>query len=444
MGSMSLRCRSDKQPNWTAAELPPLSGRRIVITGAGSGIGLAAAKAFAARGATVVLAVRDTVKGERVAREIAGHTEVSRLDLADLASIRAFAQRQAPLDVLINNAGVMNTPLQRTADGFELQFGTNHLGHFALTNLLLPRITERVVVIASGAHRSAEIDFEDLNSERAYHRRRVYGQTKLANLLFASELNRRLGTARSPIKVISAHPGLTATNLQKPTGNRLEDGLIAVVVRLFAQSADMGALPTLYAATQDLPGDSYVGPDGLWGMRGHPVLVGRSKAAKDPATARELWNRSERCTRSQLPRRGARNGLGAVIAGETRTPALASDERSIAPPRGVRDSRRSHGEATLARLHSAQGLPVSTAVSAGNSAAACRALAGERAGRSGAQRDRSHVPPSALGALVLARFGGAGVSIRRSRARSSGSRSSTPRSSTPSVTPSPPSTATGA
>ncbi len=286
---------------WTIADLPAQTGRRFVITGASSGIGRSTAKALAAKGAHVVLAVRDTAKGEQVASEIAGDTEVRRLDLADLASIRAFAH-DLHTDVLINNAGVMNTPLGRTVDGFELQFGTNHLGHFALTNLLLPRISDRVVVIASGAHRSAELDFDDLNSERGYHRRRVYGQTKLANLLFASELNRRLGKAGSHIKVVSAHPGLTATNLQKPTGSRMEDGLIAVVVRLFAQSPDMGALSSLYAATQELAGDSYVGPDGLWGMRGHPTLVGRSDAAKDPETARELWERSEELTGVTFPR----------------------------------------------------------------------------------------------------------------------------------------------
>jgi NAD(P)-dependent dehydrogenase (short-subunit alcohol dehydrogenase family) len=286
---------------WTVADLPAQAGRRFVITGASSGIGRSTAKALAAKGAHVVLAVRDTAKGEHVASEIAGDTEVRRLDLADLASIRAFANDIEATDTLINNAGVMNTPLGRTADGFELQFGTNHLGHFALTNLLLPRISDRVVVIASGAHRSAKIDFDDLNSERSYHRRRVYGQTKLANLLFASELHRRLAAVGSRIKVVSAHPGLTATNLQKPTGNRAEDTLIAVGVRLFAQSADMGALSSLYAATQDLPGDSYVGPDGLWGMRGHPTLVGRSDAAKDPETARELWDRSEQYTEIRFP-----------------------------------------------------------------------------------------------------------------------------------------------
>jgi NAD(P)-dependent dehydrogenase (short-subunit alcohol dehydrogenase family) len=291
---------------WTAAELPRLDGRRFVITGASSGIGLAAATQFAAKGAHVVLAVRDTAKGAQAATKLAGDTEVRRLDLADLASVRAFAHDLAGtrIDVLINNAGVMNTPLTRTADGFELQFGTNHLGHFALTNLLLPQLTDRVVVIASGAHRSASLDFDDLNSERRYQRHRTYGRTKLANLLFASELNRRLKAAGSAVKALSAHPGLVATNLQKPTGNRLEDGLIAVGVRLLAQNSDRGALPTLYAATQDLPGDSYVGPDGLFGMRGYPGLVDRSDAANDAETARRLWDESERLTGIRFPREG--------------------------------------------------------------------------------------------------------------------------------------------
>ena len=287
---------------WTAAELPAQAGRRFVITGASSGIGLATAKALAGKGAHVTLAVRDIAKGEQVASKIAGDTEVRCLDLADLASVRAFAQGVESIDVLINNAGVMNTPLGRTADGFELQFGTNHLGHFALTNLLLPRIRDRVVVIASGAHRSASLNFDDLNSERGYQRHRTYGRSKLANLLFASELQRRLDDVGSRIKAVSAHPGLVATNLQKPTGNRLEDGLIAMGVKLLAQDADMGSLPTLYAVTQDLPGDSYVGPDGRLGWRGHPALVDRSAAAKDAGTARRLWEESERLTGVAFPR----------------------------------------------------------------------------------------------------------------------------------------------
>jgi NAD(P)-dependent dehydrogenase (short-subunit alcohol dehydrogenase family) len=290
-------------PKWTAADLPALPGRRFVITGASSGIGLAAAKALAAKGAHVVLAVRDTAKGDRAATEIAGDTEVRHLDLADLASIRAFAHDlEDPIDVLIDNAGVMNTPLGRTADGFELQFGTNHLGHFALTNLLLPRIRDRVVVVASNAHRGASLDFDDLNSERGYQRHRTYGRSKLANLLFASELQRRLIGAGSAIKVTSAHPGLAATNLQKPTGNRFEDRAIAIAVRLLAQDSEMGTLPTLYAATQELPADSYVGPDGLLGMRGHPKLVGRTAAAKNEKTARRLWEHSERLTGITFPR----------------------------------------------------------------------------------------------------------------------------------------------
>jgi NAD(P)-dependent dehydrogenase (short-subunit alcohol dehydrogenase family) len=289
--------------NWTAADLPALTGRRFVITGASSGIGLSTAKALAAKHAHVVLAVRDTAKGAQAASEIAGDTEVRRLDLADLASIRAFAQEIDDVDVLINNAGVMNTPLGRTADGFELQFGTNHLGHFALTNLLLPRIRDRVVVVASNAHRSATLNFDDLNSENGYQRHRTYGRSKLANLLFALELQRRLTAVGSPIRVISAHPGLAATNLQKPTGNRLEDAAIAIGVRLIGQDSEMGSLPTLYAATQDLPGDSYVGPDGLLAMRGHPKLVGRTKAARDAGSARKLWERSEEMTGVTFPLR---------------------------------------------------------------------------------------------------------------------------------------------
>jgi NAD(P)-dependent dehydrogenase (short-subunit alcohol dehydrogenase family) len=159
-----------------------------------------------------------------------------------------------------------------------------------------------VVVVASNAHRGASIDFDDLNSEHGYQRHRTYDRTKLANLLFASELQRRLVAARSGIKVVSAHPGLAATNLQKPTGNWLEDRAIAIAVRLLAQDSEMGTLPTLYAATQDLPGDRYVGPDGLLGMRGHPKLIGRSNAAKDAETARRLWEESERLTGITFPR----------------------------------------------------------------------------------------------------------------------------------------------
>jgi NAD(P)-dependent dehydrogenase (short-subunit alcohol dehydrogenase family) len=285
-------------PKWTASDLPSLDGRTVVITGANSGIGRSAATELARAGARVVLAVRDTGKGEAAAATMPGAVEVRALDLADLASVRAFADAWAgTIDVLINNAGVMATPESRTKDGFELQFGTNHLGHFALTNLLLGHVADRVVTLASGAHRVGSIRLDDLNWEQGgYQRWRAYGQSKLANLLFTLELQRRLEGAGSPLRAVAAHPGYAATNLQQHTGSALQNGLMAVGNRLFAQSEDMGALPTLYAATQDIPGGSYVGPDGFAEQRGHPKLVGRSDAAKDAETARGLWERSEELT----------------------------------------------------------------------------------------------------------------------------------------------------
>jgi len=288
---------------WTPADIADQTGRTFVITGANSGIGLSAAKALAAKGAHVVLAVRNTAKGEEAAAQIDGSTEVRRLDLADLASVRAFAEETtADVDVLINNAGVMNVPLAHTADGFEMQIGTNHLGHFALTNLLLPRIKDRVVTVASGSHRYGKIRLDDLNWEQGYRRHMAYGQAKLANMLFMAELQRRLDEAGSPVRSVGAHPGWAATNLQSRSGNRVEDALMTVGNGLFAQSGDMGAEPTLYAATADVPGNSYVGPDGRFELRGHPTLVGRSKAAADTVTARRLWELSEELTGVSFPR----------------------------------------------------------------------------------------------------------------------------------------------
>jgi NAD(P)-dependent dehydrogenase (short-subunit alcohol dehydrogenase family) len=273
------------------------TGRTFVITGANSGIGLAAAQQLAAKGARVVLAVRNTAKGEEAAKVIGANTDVRALDLADLASVRAFAEAMPePIDVLINNAGVMNVPLARTADGFEMQIGTNHLGHFALTNLLLPRITDRVVTVASGAHHFGKIRLDDLNWEQGYRRHGAYGQAKLANLLFMAELQRRLDESGSDVRSVGAHPGWAATNLQSRSGNRVENALMGIGNRLFAQSGAMGAEPTLYAATQNIPGNSYVGPDGRFELRGHPTLVGRSKAAADEQTARKLWDLSEQLT----------------------------------------------------------------------------------------------------------------------------------------------------
>jgi NAD(P)-dependent dehydrogenase (short-subunit alcohol dehydrogenase family) len=283
---------------WDVADLPDQRGRIVVVTGATSGLGRATAAALAHAGAHVVLAVRDTERGERAAAGMTGSTEVRRLDLADLASVRAFASTWAgSLDVLVNNAGVMAVPRGRTADGFETQLGTNHLGHYALTNLLLRHITDRVVTVSSAAHRHGRIDLDDLNWEhRRYRRWAAYGQSKLANLLFTLELDRRLVEAGSPVRALAAHPGYAATNLQLRTGSILQTSLMAVTNRLFAQSDAMGALPTLYAATQDLPGGSYVGPDGTGERRGHPTLVGRTAAASDAEMAKRLWDRSAELT----------------------------------------------------------------------------------------------------------------------------------------------------
>jgi NAD(P)-dependent dehydrogenase (short-subunit alcohol dehydrogenase family) len=283
---------------WTAADLPRQDGRTVVVTGANSGIGLVAARELGRAGARVVLAVRDTAKGEQAAASIDGQTEVRRLDLADLGSVRAFADEwQGDLDVLVNNAGVMALPEQRTKDGFEMQIGTNHLGHFALTNLLLPHVTDRVVTVSSGAHRMGSIDLDDLNWERrGYSRWRAYGQSKLANLLFTLELQRRFDEAGSGLRAVAAHPGYAATNLQSRTGSWLQNGAMAIANKLIAQSEEDGALPTLYAASQDIPGNSYVGPDAFMEQRGHPKLVGRSAAAKDADVAKRLWALSEELT----------------------------------------------------------------------------------------------------------------------------------------------------
>ncbi|MEU6666679.1 oxidoreductase [Streptomyces sp. NPDC046727] len=288
-----------KRGKWNATHLPDLTGRAAVVTGANSGIGLAAARALAGAGAHVVFAVRDLARGGAAAAGVGGSTEVRRLDLADLDSVREFAAGwDRPLDLLINNAGVMMLPEQRTRQGFETQFGTNHLGHFALTNLLLPYVTDRVVTVSSGAHRMGDkvIHFEDVNLRGNYSPTRAYAQSKLANLLFTLELQRRLAEAGSAVRALAAHPGWAATNLQSHHANPLARAVMAVGNRFLAQDDRAGALPTLYAATQDLPGAAYVGPDGPAEMRGAPTLVGRSAAASDPAAARRLWTLSEELT----------------------------------------------------------------------------------------------------------------------------------------------------
>jgi NAD(P)-dependent dehydrogenase (short-subunit alcohol dehydrogenase family) len=289
---------------WTSSDLPDLAGNTYVVTGANSGIGLEAARELARAGGRVVLAVRDRAKGDAAAAQLPGDAEARELDLADLASVRAFAAAwgSAPITALIDNAGVMATPPRRTAEGFELQFGTNHLGHFTLTNLLLPHITGRVVVVSSTAHRIGAIDLDDLNWERRTYRAwPAYGQSKLANLLFVSELQRRLDDAGSPVRANAAHPGYAATNLQFHSGRRLVDLVSAVGNRVLAQSAAQGAWPTLYATVADIPGNSFAGPGGFQEQRGHPKLVGRSARAKDANMARALWERSEELTGVTFP-----------------------------------------------------------------------------------------------------------------------------------------------
>jgi NAD(P)-dependent dehydrogenase (short-subunit alcohol dehydrogenase family) len=288
---------------WTSAGLPSQQGRTVIVTGANSGIGLPTARALAAAGARVVLAVRDLAKGRAAAESLSGDCEVRQLDLADLRSVRAFADSwHGELAVLINNAGVMNTPERRTADGFESQIGTNHLGHFALTNLLLPHLTDRVVTVASNAHRGGAISLDDLNWQRRKYRPwSAYQQSKLANLLFTLELQRRLTAAGSAVRAIAAHPGYAATNLQFRSESRVQDRMMSIGNRLFAQTDEAGARPVLFAASQDLPGASYVGPHGLGEHRGYPALVGRTAAASDVEMAKRLWILSEGLTGVKFP-----------------------------------------------------------------------------------------------------------------------------------------------
>jgi len=294
---------------FTAADIPDQHGRVVVVTGASSGIGLETARALADHGAHVVLACRDLGRGEQAREHVGGSSEVRELDLADLSSVRSFA---APLQdwsigVLVNNAGVMAVPRGRTRDGFETQLGTNFLGHFALTGLLLPRVTDRVVTVSSLAHHAGRISLDDPNFERrAYRAWAAYGQSKLADLMFAYELQRRLLVAGSVVRSVAAHPGYTATNLQGRSGRPLLDAVLRCANRLplLAQSAGNGALPTLYAATApDVPGGSLVGPSGPLEMQGAPRVVGSSAASHDRDTAAGLWDLAERLTgvRFDLP-----------------------------------------------------------------------------------------------------------------------------------------------
>jgi len=295
---------------WAADQVTDQRGRTAVVTGANSGLGLVAARELARAGARVVLACRNTEKGAEAERAIerdasGAEVEVAALDLAELESVRGFAERfrdeHEGLDLLVNNAGLMASPHRRTADGFELQLGTNHLGHFALTGRMIGamegRKDARVVTVSSPAHRFGRISFDNLHGDRRYFRWRAYGQSKLANLLFAFELDRRLRAADSTVRSLAAHPGYAATNLQSSAPPRFDRLVMAVGNRLLAQSDEMGALPILYAATYPgLEGGTYVGPDGPGEQRGYPTIVGSSAAARDEEVATRLWAVSEELT----------------------------------------------------------------------------------------------------------------------------------------------------
>jgi NAD(P)-dependent dehydrogenase (short-subunit alcohol dehydrogenase family) len=282
-------------------------------------LGRVTARELARKGATVVLACRNLEKGESARGECEGaapdgELELEELDLASLDSVREFAARfkdgHQGLDLLINNAGVMATPRRSTADGFELQLGTNHLGHFALTGLLIGemegREDGRVVTLSSGMHRFGRIAFDNLGGDRRYFRWRAYGQSKLANLLFALELDRRLRVAGSTVKSLAAHPGWAATNLQYAGPPAVDAALMRVGNMVIAQSDEMGALPTLYAATEPgLEGGTFCGPDGFLEQRGHPKRVAPSAAARDEQVARRLWEVSEEMTGVRFEPAGA-------------------------------------------------------------------------------------------------------------------------------------------
>ena len=309
MRAMLCRMTSIKD-GWTANDIPRQDGRVFVVTGANSGLGFSTARELARKGATVVMAVRNEQKGrealEKIKNEIsAADVQLRSLDLADLDSVRAFAAATPTVHVLVNNAGVMMPPRSLTKQGFELQFGANHLGHFALTGLLLPALRRagghgtdaRVVTVSSGLHRGGSIHFDDLDGAKAYSPTGFYSQSKFANVLFGLELDRRLRQAGEPIRSLIAHPGYAATNLQSsgPTGPM--KFLMRISNALVAQSADMGALDQLYAATD--PGaesGEFIGPRRMREQRGTPTVVQPDPNATDPALARRLWELSEELT----------------------------------------------------------------------------------------------------------------------------------------------------
>lgn len=305
--------------SWTADDVPDLSGSTFVVTGANTGLGLEATRVLTSRGAEVVMACRSVERGEDAAEEVRDQhsdadLDVRELDLGSLDSVEEFAEGfvddHDDLDVLMNNAGVMAVPRQETEDGFELQIGVNHLGHYALTGRLLDQVLDadgvdgdggRVVTVSSGAHRSGEIDFDDLHGEQEYTKWGAYGQSKLANLLFALELQRRLEDADESARSVAAHPGYAATDLQRrgpeQEGSKLKLWGMKALNMLVAQSAERGVLPQLYAAvSEDVEGGEYVGPGGFKKMRGYPEVQQPSERARDEETAKQLWTVSGELT----------------------------------------------------------------------------------------------------------------------------------------------------
>ena len=296
--------------NWAAENIPDLTDIIVIVTGANSGIGYEMARALARKQATVILACRNKDKGQAAERQIAqeypgAKAELGLLDLSNLALVRRFAgeftRHYDRLDILINNAGIMRTPFGKTTDGFELQFGVNHLGHFALTGLLLDLIVRtpqaRVVTVSSGGHRFGKIDFDNLNADKGYDAGAAYGQSKLANLLFTYELHRRFKGAGVDAIAAAAHPGWTAgTNLA------VHWRMLRLLNPFVGQKPSMGALPALYAATApDVQGGDYYGPDGWQELRGYPTKVRSSDRSYDPAVAAKLWIISEELTGVRYP-----------------------------------------------------------------------------------------------------------------------------------------------
>ncbi len=283
--------------HWTAADMPSQTGRTWLVTGATSGIGLEAARAASKAGATLVLAVRNVAKGEAVGRSLPGPSTVVELDLGSLASVRRAAEATPQVDVLVNNAGRVTTRRQETEDGFECLLGTNALGPFAYTNLVADKVSDRVVIVGSDSHRTGVLDFDDPHFvHRKWTTSAAYAQSKLADMVWGLALSRRLPR----VDVQLCHPGWAGTGISNVTGDDRLDRLVTGANRLLGQPAWRGALPTLFAATQDLPRCSYSGPDSWFGQRGYPTLVGRTWAASDPALATRWWEFAAAATATDL------------------------------------------------------------------------------------------------------------------------------------------------